>query len=556
MGERGDFACEAISHRRHPFSKRVVFLTYQRTTFTDALRTATRLREHGEYEPVFLVGAGREFLVAPQMDECRRRGIFCLTEEQVLSRRRRVGAAGRAGESELRNPSLWSKLWQRAGISCAVIRRFLGEERYAAIAGFLHQTRLGCWRSRKGRARVLRAGRSSGVTLITRLVRAELRYRRILQELAPDIVCLSEDIPEIFSPPFIRAARYKRIPSVIIPFTIPNVLELAEDCLARRISWLQRVDERMAALAYPRWSMRHKGRLLLRANPGLINALERRGLAPPNPWMTNSGYADRIAVESERMLDIYRKACFPEQQLVLTGSCGDDFLHAALQEKDARWDVLCKELGLQRDRPMLLSSLVPDQLGSGVPYCEFEQYDALIEFWIKTLAAWTGRMNVVVKVNPRYRHQEYLHLEKWGVTVAPHDTIDLVPLAEIYVTSVSSTLRWAAACAIPSINYDVYHYRYGDFAGVPGILNVETKEEFAAAVTRLVEDEPHRAQLRRLQRAQAGRWSCLDGKSTDRLVSLFDELCASAGVRSDRARSEVNAIRRSRDEQCRERAEG
>jgi hypothetical protein len=275
--------------------------------------------------------------------------------------------------------------------------------------------------------------------------------------------------------------------------------------------------------------MRHKGRLLLCNEPKLIHAIEQRRLAPPNPWLSNSGYADRIAVESERMLEVYRNADFPQGQLVLTGSCADDLLHTALHEKESRRAALYHDLKLPNDRPMLLSSLVPDQLGSGVPWCEFKDYGALIEFWVSTLAAWRSRMHVVLKINPRYRREEFVYLEKWGVTVAPQDTIDLVPVAEIYVTSISSTLRWAVACNIPSINYDVYHYRYGDFVDAAGIVHVEKKEEFSAAVARLVLDETHRAQLRRALRSQAHHWACLDGKSTDRLVRLFDELCAHGG---------------------------
>jgi hypothetical protein len=528
--------------------KRVVFLTYQRTTFTDALRAATSLRQHGAYAPMFLVCAGRMMLVELEMRECRRRGIACVTEEEVLTESWRISMASGQDISryskgasrihliqgaELRGAPLWLKLLQRTGMFWAILSRRIGEERCARISNVWRRTSLGHWFLRRSRRRVFRLVRG-GVSrgLFAALLRAELNYRRILQRLAPHVVCLSEDIPEIFSPPFIRAARRKRIPSVILPFTIPNVLELAEDCLAKKTSWLLRLDERVAALAYPRWTMRHKGRLLLRANPGLIDALERRRLAPPNPWMTNSGYADRIAVESERMLDVYRNADFPERQLVLTGSCADDLLHAALHEKEARRVALFRELGLAQDRPMLLSSLVPDQLGSGVPCCEFKQYDALIEFWVSTLAAWTCRMNVVLKINPRYRREQFLYLEKWGVTVAPHDTIELVPLAEIYVTSISSTLRWAVACGIPSINYDVYHYRYDDFADVAGIVHVEKKEEFSAAVARLVEDEGHRGELRRLQLSQAQRWARLDGRSTERLASLFDELCAGGGSRS------------------------
>lgn len=523
---------------------RVVFLTYQRTTFTDALRTAASLRQHGAYEPVFLVCRGKRSLVEPQIEECARRGIACLTEEEALAQaikqslngagarlsvQQRVAKIVSTDDVGSRRIPLWLKLTQRAGILLAIARHLLGKERPQRIASVWRRTAFGGWFRRKARARALALARDpANKGLFAALLCAETNYRRILHALAPAVVCLSEDIPGTFSAPFIRAARTKRIPSVIIPFTIPNVLEIAEACLSRKTSWLMRLDELAAALAYPRWTLRHKGKLLLRANPGLIHAIERSELAPPDPWMTNSGNADRIAVESERMLDVYRNAGFPARQLVLTGSCADDLLHAALQEKEARRAALYRDLKLPNDRPMLLSSLVPDQLASGVPQCEFADYGALVEFWVSTLAAWTDKMHVVLKINPRYRREEFLYLEKWGITVAPQDTIDLVPLAEVYVASISSTLRWATACGVPSINYDVYHYCYGDFAGVPGILHVEKKADFEAAVARLVENEGERAKLLDLQRSTASQWACLDGKSTDRLVSLFDQLSAAA----------------------------
>jgi hypothetical protein len=555
MQERFDFM--AFDRSKPIERKRIVFQTYQRTTFTDALRAATSLQQHGLYEPIFLVCRGKRSLVEPQMQECARRGIYCLTEEEALTgpapwsvgkcdsdAPRHVARAARTVLTDevvasQRTP-LGLKLRQRAGILLAILFRLLGEERCERISRAWRRRAPGRQFLRWSRRRLLKLARNpSGKGLFAALLCAELNYRRILHTLAPDVVCLSEDIPGTFSAPFIRAARRKGIPSVIIPFTIPNVLEIAEACLARKTPWLLRLDDLVAALAYPRWTLRHKGRLLLRANPGLIHALERRKLVPPDPWMTNSGHADRIAVESERMFEVYRQAGFPKSQLVLTGSCADDLLHAALREKEARRDALCHDLKLANDRPMLLSSLVPDQLASGVPCCEFADYGALVEFWVKTLAAWAARMNVVLKINPRYRREEFLYLEQWGVTVAPHDTIEILPLAEVYVTSISSTLRWATACGIPSINYDVYHYRYGDFADVAGIVHVEKKAEFAAAVARLVEDEAHRAQLRCLQQSQAQRWGRLDGKSTDRLVSLFDELGARSSLRRLRSSQEA-----------------
>ena len=44
----------------------------------------------------------------------------------------------------------------------------------------------------------------------------------------------------------------------------------------------------------------------------------------------------------------------------------------------------------------------------------------------------------------------------------------LVAISDMYVASVSSTIRWAILAGIPVINYDVYQYGYEDF-----ILNKE-----------------------------------------------------------------------------------
>ena len=173
----------------------------------------------------------------------------------------------------------------------------------------------------------------------------------------------------------------KGIASVIVPFTIPNALEAMEACLSSLKLQSATAWYRGAASAFPRWSVSYKGVKLLRAAPRLVYAAETVGLVPPNPWMVNSGQADRIAVESPRMLQVYREAGFPEGQLALTGSCADDMLYDAMQDKVARRETLYRQLNLPPGRPLLLSALVPNQLLSGVPDCEFAEYSELIEFF-------------------------------------------------------------------------------------------------------------------------------------------------------------------------------
>ena len=78
------------------------------------------------------------------------------------------------------------------------------------------------------------------------------------------------------------------------------------------------------------------------------------------------------------------------------------------------------------------------------------------------------------------------HIERGNVRIGSWKTAEMVPASDIYVASISSTIRWAITCGKPVVNYDVYRYRYTDFLAVPGVLATEEQAEFRAVLQRLV----------------------------------------------------------------------
>ena len=109
------------------------------------------------------------------------------------------------------------------------------------------------------------------------MLRAELRHRVVLTRLGADVVCLSEDIPGFQSGPFIRAARRKGIPSFVIPFTIPNALEMAEACFSKPVPWYLWAYYRIAAL-------------LIRIGPWSTRAASSCARARPDPCERTAGH--------------------------------------------------------------------------------------------------------------------------------------------------------------------------------------------------------------------------------------------------------------------------
>jgi hypothetical protein len=79
----------------------------------------------------------------------------------------------------------------------------------------------------------------------------------------------------------------------------------------------------------------------------------------------------------------------------------------------------------------------------------------------------------------------------------------------------------------------VYRVGWTDFDSATGVVRVETREAFAAAVRRLTGDVQYFADLQARQQRDAAEWGCLDGGNGVRILRCFDELVAvSAGGRS------------------------
>ena len=119
---------------------------------------------------------------------------------------------------------------------------------------------------------------------------------------------------------------------------------------------------------------------------------------------------------------------------------------------------------------------------------------------------------------------EYRYVEQWGARISQWDMAALVPLCDLYVASVSATIRWAIACGVPVVNYDVYRLRWTDYAGAPGVLRVEDKGEFASLVHRLTTDPAYYTIVRQQQESEAPRWGRLDGLAGSRLLRLLDTI--------------------------------
>ena len=354
----------------------------------------------------------------------------------------------------------------------------------------------------------------------------------LLSTLKASLLVLGGDMPGYDTSLFVKIAHRSSVPVLVVPSTMSNGLEQAEVYYGNPDHQVTGWERGLIATLFPKWVREHKGRRLFRCPPGRVLAMELAGIAPPQPWIFNSGHADVIAMESEAMVDYYAKAGMKNDRMILTGSLSDDAMANRLEQSEALRRDLCGRLGLDPGRLLVLAALPPDFLyvTGGRPQCDFQDYRRLAEFWVDSLAALKD-CNCLVALHPSVEVDSMRWIEERGVRIAPQRTADTVPLCDIYVASISSTIRWAIACGKPVVNYDVYRYRYTDFLGVPGVITTEEQPEFRAILSRLAGDEAYRAQIAGAQRSVAARWGLLDGRVGDRMLAQVERLSGIAAVK-------------------------
>jgi hypothetical protein len=351
--------------------------------------------------------------------------------------------------------------------------------------------------------------------------RLRVKVSRFLQEQQIDLLILAEENVGYATHIWTQTVQAAGLPVVVVPYTVADASEPAGAVMHRREYQLNRWPNQIAGKLYPHWVYEHHGRKLLRLPAGRVLAMQALGAAPPQPWIMNSGDADAIAVESDRMRLHYQQLGLPAEQMVETGALYDDALANVLQSADERRAALYRQLGLPAGRPMLLCALPPnpclDQLGG------FASYEDLLHSWVAALAEQSD-WNLVLRLHPRMPREQFAFLEEVGGRISDQDTAHLVPLCDLYVASVSATIRWAIACGKPVVNYDVYHFGYTDYDRLPAVYTVNQKQAFVDIIQTLTGDPARLAAAAAAQKAVSAQWGRLDGRAAERLLALVDRL--------------------------------
>lgn len=348
-------------------------------------------------------------------------------------------------------------------------------------------------------------------------------FRRLLEQVKPEILVFGGDITGHEMAILMAAAHDLDTKCVIVPSWMAGPEEPAANISRAKEYWARGMNS-IFAKAFPNWLYQFQGMSLVKLPWQQALALELNRLAPPQPWILHSGFADEILLESQFMLDYGARVGLPMDKMKVLGSPAHDRLHSLSRSCVQQKERVCTELGLDSALPILLMALPPDFVASR-RQSGLENYKEVIDAFLLPAKALAGHQySILLSLHPSCTAENFLHLETPSIKVFRGNILDAIPICDLFVASISSTIQWAAGCGKPVLNYDLYHFHYSDYTHHAGILFVDNAESYRQALGALLQGRELLKTVGQSQQDAASYFGRMDGQAVSRLCSRLRHL--------------------------------
>jgi len=244
------------------------------------------------------------------------------------------------------------------------------------------------------------------------------------------------------------------------------------------------------------------------------DAYKRAGIQSFNPWVMGGGRIATVLADGEskrqRLID---HGCSADK-IVITGIPQHDRLFSAAQNKVELISVLRNKYDIGE---VLVIISLPQLAEHGI--LSWQRHWEEIEYLVRALEK--NSIMALISLHPKMSRENYIFVEKYGHRIIDESLADILPAADFFIATFSSTVQWSVMLKIPTVVVDFYDLNYSDWDNVAGVQVVSEKSEFENQLDFLMGDEQYRLGLSNSLKEFSIGMSPFDGKCTERLVSYL-----------------------------------
>ena len=233
-----------------------------------------------------------------------------------------------------------------------------------------------------------------------------------------------------------------------------------------------------------------------------------------NPWALGAGYIDSLLVDGKRTENqLIQLGCHAEK-IKITGHGSHDKLFETVSRKDEIRSRFIEKYDLHPDRRTLILSM--PQLGEH-NLLSWEQHWQEVDF----LCSELGRLDVsiLVSLHPKMDRRKYEPIAiANGLHLVDEPLREFIVVADLFVSTFSSTVYWAVLCGVPPLVVDFYELNYTDNDWLKGIQIVREREALVPRISETLFNQKLTEDIRTRCKEDAEQIAPFDGKAMERII--------------------------------------
>lgn len=267
------------------------------------------------------------------------------------------------------------------------------------------------------------------------------------------------------------------------------------------------------------WLYTYNQKTLMRLPYKIIQYYEKYNITPPLPWVSESNNSRiPILTESKNLEHHYLAQGFKKDELLFVGS--ESFTEIAEYRNNK--DIQLIKLKLDPDKKTVV--IAPPMWHNKITQTKFQTLDNLREFIYQKVYEYSNnKWNIMISPHPRDNIDAVKKMaNKFNFTVFTEGTNKTIGMSDLFIATISGTIRYALACGIPVINYDVYNLDYTDFKQ-SATKTVFTEQNFLNELeSHLCNEECYQSE-RKKYTLDMKNWGLMDDKFEERFLSIVQK---------------------------------
>jgi hypothetical protein len=246
------------------------------------------------------------------------------------------------------------------------------------------------------------------------------------------------------------------------------------------------------------------------------NALTKFGVITLNPYVMGSGASDVLCLNNQYYKDLYINNGVDKHKIKLIGDVSYDRLFEKFKDKTGVKQKVIDKYSLDDRKKICIVGL--PQLGEH-NILPWNKHWEEINFLISSINSL--KQNILISLHPKMDKSKYQFLsDKYNCKILDERLVDVMPIADMFTATFSSTVAWSVLCGIKTLVVDFYDLNYHMYDFLTSIKIVNNKNNLIDDLSDILyKDVDFKEDWASLSRDKV-----FDGGTTQRYIDLIENM--------------------------------